>query len=191
MLELWEKVTPKLSEVSLEQPEAAAVYLSKEAGKITVVGMKHVADPLIKSIGAIIDLASDEFAKEKIFPVEKGTSIIVAAVKNFFREEQYSSLTEIYLCDMKYGTVDAFTEALQNEWGAHNVEKHASKTQQRKPDDSDEDAEHLYETLPAKAGPDPYSFGNIRVTIKSGDITAEDADCIVNSSNEDLDFNKG
>ncbi|WAR21746.1 PAR14-like protein [Mya arenaria] len=59
------------------------------------------------------------------------------------------------------------------------------------PDDSDEDAEHLYETLPAKAGPDPYSFGNIRVTIKSGDITAEDADCIVNSSNEDLDFNKG
>ncbi|WAR21755.1 PAR15-like protein [Mya arenaria] len=62
---------------------------------------------------------------------------------------------------------------------------------QTNPDDSDEEAEHLYETLPAKAGPDPYSFGHIRVTIKSGNITAEDADCIVNSSNEDLDFNKG
>ncbi|WAR21745.1 hypothetical protein MAR_015719, partial [Mya arenaria] len=75
MLELWEKVTPKLSEVSLEQPEAAAVYLSKEAGKITVVGMKHVADPLIKSIGAIIDLASDEFAKEKMWTRETVTSL--------------------------------------------------------------------------------------------------------------------
>ncbi|WAR21754.1 Y508-like protein [Mya arenaria] len=67
------------------------------------------------------------------FPVKKATGIIVAAVKNFFREEQDSSLTEIYLCDMKYGTVDAFTEALQKEWGAQNVKKHACQTQQRKP----------------------------------------------------------
>ncbi|WAR21771.1 PAR14-like protein, partial [Mya arenaria] len=57
--------------------------------------------------------------------------------------------------------------------------------------DSDEDTEHVYEKLPGQACPDSYSFGSIKVTIKSGDITAEDADCIVNSSNEDLDFKRG
>ncbi|XP_052770990.1 protein mono-ADP-ribosyltransferase PARP14-like [Mya arenaria] len=67
------------------------------------------------------------------FPVKKATGIIVAAVKNFFRKEQDSSLTEIYLCDMNGGTVNAFTEALQKEWGAKNVEKHANKSQHRKP----------------------------------------------------------
>ncbi|XP_052771700.1 protein mono-ADP-ribosyltransferase PARP14-like isoform X2 [Mya arenaria] len=70
------------------------------------------------------------------FPVKKATCIIVAAVKNFFREEQDSSLTDIYLCDLKDGTVDAFTEALQKEWGAQNVNKHESQTPRWKPDES-------------------------------------------------------
>ncbi|XP_067656555.1 protein mono-ADP-ribosyltransferase PARP14-like isoform X2 [Haliotis asinina] len=34
-------------------------------------------------------------------------------------------------------------------------------------------------------------FGNITVTIKQGDITKEDTDCIVNSTNSELDLNKG
>ncbi|WAR21767.1 LOW QUALITY PROTEIN: PAR14-like protein [Mya arenaria] len=54
MEELWEKITPKLSDVSLDQPDAAAVYMAKKEGKISVVGMKHVADPLISEVGVII-----------------------------------------------------------------------------------------------------------------------------------------
>ncbi|XP_052773943.1 uncharacterized protein TM_0508-like isoform X1 [Mya arenaria] len=67
------------------------------------------------------------------FPVKKATGIIVAAVNNFFRVEQDSSLKEIYLCDIKDGTVDAFTEALQMEWGAQNVIRYSIAAQRRKP----------------------------------------------------------
>lgn len=36
-----------------------------------------------------------------------------------------------------------------------------------------------------------YMFGTIAVSVKQGDIMTEDADCIVNSSNEELDLNRG
>ncbi|XP_053390311.1 protein mono-ADP-ribosyltransferase PARP14-like, partial [Mercenaria mercenaria] len=36
-----------------------------------------------------------------------------------------------------------------------------------------------------------YTVGNVRVTVKQGDITKEDTDAIVNSSNKDLDMSQG
>ncbi|WAR21733.1 PAR14-like protein, partial [Mya arenaria] len=60
MEKLWEKITPKLLDVSLDQPDAAAVYMSKKEGKILVVGMKHVVDPLIRDFEGIIKTTSDE-----------------------------------------------------------------------------------------------------------------------------------
>lgn len=36
-----------------------------------------------------------------------------------------------------------------------------------------------------------YKFGSIHIIVKSGDITQEDVDCIVNSTNEILDLTKG
>ncbi|WAR21743.1 PAR14-like protein, partial [Mya arenaria] len=62
--EIWEKVTLKLSKVSLEKPDVVAVYLAKEDSKIIVVGMKHAADPLFDSICGLIELASNEFANQ-------------------------------------------------------------------------------------------------------------------------------
>ncbi|XP_060585886.1 protein mono-ADP-ribosyltransferase PARP14-like isoform X2 [Ruditapes philippinarum] len=58
------------------------------------------------------------------YPVRKATTVIVAAVKNFFREVQESTVTDIYLCDMKSNTVEAFNEAMSNEFGATNVKKY-------------------------------------------------------------------
>ncbi|XP_052770986.1 protein mono-ADP-ribosyltransferase PARP14-like [Mya arenaria] len=60
MKELMEKTTSKLCDISLEQPDAVAVYISKKDGNISVVGMKHVADPLIREIEGIIKSTSDE-----------------------------------------------------------------------------------------------------------------------------------
>lgn len=51
------------------------------------------------------------------YPVKKATFTIVEAVKNFFREVQESTVTDIYLCDMKLNTVEGFNEALQRQFG--------------------------------------------------------------------------
>ncbi|KAH3794946.1 hypothetical protein DPMN_148488 [Dreissena polymorpha] len=54
--------------------------------------------------------------------------------------------------------------------------------------------DHIYEELPeSMPGEFRHIFviGNVTITIKDGDITKEDADCIVNSSNENLDLTAG
>lgn len=43
----------------------------------------------------------------------------------------------------------------------------------------------------ATQGVKDLDFGGIRVTIKQGDITTEQVDAIVNSSNQMLDLNRG
>jgi hypothetical protein len=43
-------------------------------------------------------------------------------VKTFFRDEQDSSIKDVYLCDVKDETVDAFTQALVSEFGKSNVQ---------------------------------------------------------------------
>lgn len=62
------------------------------------------------------------------------------------------------------------------------------------------DQDHIYERLPGdKSDSDDddedddgtYMFGTIAVSVKQGDIMTEDADCIVNSSNEQLDLSRG
>ena len=61
------------------------------------------------------------------FPVKQATSIIVTAIKNFFCEDQDSSVTEVYLCDVKRNIVNDFTGALQKEFGEHSVTVHRSE----------------------------------------------------------------
>ena len=57
-------------------------------------------------------------------------------------------------------------------------------------DITDKTDDHIYETLPEK-DTDEYTFGPVTVKVKQGDILAENADCIVNSTNEDLDLTRG
>ncbi|WAR21737.1 PAR14-like protein, partial [Mya arenaria] len=118
------------------------------------------------------------------FPVKKATGIIVAAVKNFFREEQDSSLTEIYLCDMKDDTVDAFTEALQKEWGDQNVKKHASQRQRRKP------GPPLPNRNPGETVND-VQVGNITISVVKDEIAKFKTPVIVNTTAKNLDLNNG
>ncbi|XP_052770988.1 protein mono-ADP-ribosyltransferase PARP14-like [Mya arenaria] len=139
------------------------------------------------------------------FPVKKATGIIVAAVKNFFREEQDSSLTEIYLCDMKDDTVDAFTEALQKEWGDQNVKKHASQRQRRKPEpirpmgSSEEESDSrdnrargppLPNRNPGETVND-VQVGNITISVVKDEIAKFKTPVIVNTTAKNLDLNNG
>ena len=47
------------------------------------------------------------------FPLKVATQIIAMAVKDFFREEQDSSVEEVYFVDVKPMTVNAFSEAVK------------------------------------------------------------------------------
>ncbi|WAR21747.1 Y2902-like protein [Mya arenaria] len=94
--ELWEKVTPKLSDVSQENPKNAAVYLSKKYGKISIVGVKHVADRLIDSIRDVIKLASDEFAKEKQWTREYVTALQQIQTRMLLAEEFPTKMEEAF-----------------------------------------------------------------------------------------------
>jgi hypothetical protein len=51
----------------------------------------------------------------------------VSAVKNFFSDVHYSTVTDIYLCDMNPNTVEAFNEALSKEFGDINVQKYSAR----------------------------------------------------------------
>lgn len=56
------------------------------------------------------------------------------------------------------------------------------------------DEENLYERIPSRPSERDDSvivIGKVRITIKQGDITAEDVDCIINSSNGSLDLTQG
>jgi len=46
-----------------------------------------------------------------------------------------------------------------------------------------------YESLPSSDN--QYKFNDLTITIRKGDITDEKADCIVNSSNAELDLSRG
>ncbi|XP_053407776.1 protein mono-ADP-ribosyltransferase PARP14-like isoform X2 [Mercenaria mercenaria] len=65
------------------------------------------------------------------YPVRKATLTIVQAVKNFFREVQESTVTDIYLCDMKLNIVEAFNASLSNEFGGTDFQKYVLKQNER------------------------------------------------------------
>ncbi|XP_053407780.1 protein mono-ADP-ribosyltransferase PARP14-like isoform X2 [Mercenaria mercenaria] len=92
-------------------------------------------------------------------------------------------------------TIKAF-EAEQARWSSG---EYKSARQSRKIDpiyerlqsrktDSGVDSEHEYDFLPDSG---ESAYVNLKVTVKQGDITKEDSDCIVNSSNETFDLNRG
>ncbi|XP_060593079.1 protein mono-ADP-ribosyltransferase PARP14-like isoform X3 [Ruditapes philippinarum] len=103
------------------------------------------------------------------YPVRKATAVIVAAVKNFFREVQESTVTDIYLCDMKSNTVEAFNEAMSNEFGATNVKKYVDNL------DSIRQPSKRFSTGADSDDENPY--------IKPMDTDEEDDDYYQSSSN--------
>jgi len=60
--------------------------------------------------------------------LKRSTSIIVKAVKNYFKEVQDTSIKEVFFCDQRSYIVDRFTEAMETEWGAQNVKRVAAKS---------------------------------------------------------------
>ncbi|XP_052261005.1 protein mono-ADP-ribosyltransferase PARP14-like isoform X1 [Dreissena polymorpha] len=145
------------------------------------------------------------------YPVKLATGVIVASVKNFFREVQESELTEIYLCDLKDDTVDGFVKGLEKEFGAssvrHFTRKQSSSALSLPPgsiqpmDSSDEESTDTYSADPSKGTfkprPQqmnralPVKLGNITVAVQKAEIAKHNIPVIVNTTSRNLDLNNG
>ena len=55
------------------------------------------------------------------FPVREATRVIVEGVRDYFRENQDSSMDTVYLCDVKDDTVESFVEGLKRAFGPESV----------------------------------------------------------------------
>jgi len=63
--DLWDSITKKISEITIEQPQAVAVVLSKKDHQVSVVGLKDVAVPLIATLETICKDVQEEADKQK------------------------------------------------------------------------------------------------------------------------------
>ena len=63
--DLWDSITKKISEITIEQPQAVAVVLSKKDHQVSVVGLKDVALPLIGRLETICQQVQEEAEKQK------------------------------------------------------------------------------------------------------------------------------
>ncbi|XP_052226217.1 protein mono-ADP-ribosyltransferase PARP14-like isoform X1 [Dreissena polymorpha] len=145
------------------------------------------------------------------YPVKLATGVIVASVKNFFREVQESELTEIYLCDLKEDTVDGFVKGLEKEFGASSVHHFTRKQSSsalslppgsiRPMDSSDEESTGTYSADTSKGTfkprPQPMNralpvkLGNITVAVQKAEIAKHNIPVIVNTTSRNLDLNNG
>ncbi|XP_052218242.1 protein mono-ADP-ribosyltransferase PARP14-like [Dreissena polymorpha] len=129
----------------------------------SVMGFKSVALPAITAYG---------------YPVKRATGVIVASVKNFFREVQESELTEIYLCDIKDDAVNGFVEGMEKEWGASSIGRfnrwQSSSAQPKQPNRALQ-----------------VMLGNITVSVQKAEIAKHNISVIVNTTSRNLDLNKG
>ncbi|XP_053389477.1 protein mono-ADP-ribosyltransferase PARP14-like, partial [Mercenaria mercenaria] len=131
------------------------------------------------------------------FPKDVVAREMFKAVSKFSAANPNSSVKDVrfIVYQKDWTTIKAF-EAEQARWSSG---EYKSARQSRKLDpiyerlqsrktDSGADSEHEYDFLPDSG---ESAYVNLKVTVKQGDITKEDSDCIVNSSNDTLDLNRG
>ncbi|KAH3812354.1 hypothetical protein DPMN_140784, partial [Dreissena polymorpha] len=179
-----------------EEDDKLAKVVFKAMHQASVMGFKSVALPAITAYG---------------YPVKRATGVIVASVKNFFREVQESELTEIYLCDIKDDAVNGFVEGMEKEWGASSIGRfnrwQSSSATILPPgaicplDSSDENnSDTFFAASRQDAGkPQPKQpnralqvmLGNITVSVQKAEIAKHNISVIVNTTSRNLDLNKG
>ena len=67
---LWESIIKKISEITIDQPQAVAVVLSTKDHQVSVVGVKDVALPLTATLQTICKVVQEE-AEERGFLVQR------------------------------------------------------------------------------------------------------------------------
>ena len=73
--DLWDSITKKISEITIWQPQAVAVVLSKKVHQVSVVGLKDVALPLTETLETICQKVQEE--------AEKQTQMTKQTIDNF------------------------------------------------------------------------------------------------------------
>ncbi|KAL3864768.1 hypothetical protein ACJMK2_006424 [Sinanodonta woodiana] len=152
--------------------------------------METAAKNKLKSI-AIPALGSGVFG----WPPDKSTKVIAEAVKDFFREDQESSIMEVYLSDINPETVRYFTEALEKSFGKQRV----TEVKQR-PTPTPRNIKGF--TLPGAVAvmprmpvdvlsSQPSNFGRILVKVVKGEMASEKVEVIVNTTSKSLDLTNG
>ncbi|KAI8507644.1 positive regulation of interleukin-4-mediated signaling pathway [Branchiostoma belcheri] len=125
------------------------------------------------------------------YPIKPCVAAIVAAVTTFFNNYPDCALSEVYFTEMDPKKTDAFKDEFLNRFGRDKVTM------------SDRTA-----TSPSRPTPLPRTAGDaasgtdgpsnalttpegITILLKKGDITAEKADVLVNTTSNDLDLSQG
>ncbi|KAK3598396.1 hypothetical protein CHS0354_019799 [Potamilus streckersoni] len=130
-------------------------------------------------------------------PVKLSTRVIAETVRDFFREEQDSPISKVYLSDIKPQTVRCFTEALENCYGRQCMR---DVKQRPKPTPSPRSikASRLpgaFAVLPSMSANivsvESSSFGNITIKVVKGEMASQRVDVFVNTVAKSLDLTQG
>ncbi|XP_052261029.1 protein mono-ADP-ribosyltransferase PARP14-like isoform X2 [Dreissena polymorpha] len=130
------------------------------------------------------------------YPKDVVATEMFTAVSEFAAKYPQSSITNVdFILYPKDGeTIRAFEQEITN-WskGSRKGQGRARCYDHIENLAKDGAEEHIYDELPDSipGNSNEIVIGNVTISVRQGDITQENADCIVNSSNEDLDLERG
>ncbi|XP_043930817.1 protein mono-ADP-ribosyltransferase PARP14-like [Protopterus annectens] len=130
-------------------------------------------------------LGSNDFG----FSIHESAVTFMEAVKEYVNKKQSQTIKEIYVIDMDEKAIEEFSEAA-------NLVQH-SKVTKKQPKYSLLQKFYLKHCASPKAAAASFSTEptlevlGVTVTLKKGDITQEDVNAIVNSTNKTLDLDTG
>ncbi|KAK3598400.1 hypothetical protein CHS0354_019803 [Potamilus streckersoni] len=148
--------------------------------------METTAEQRFKSI-AIPALGAGTFG----CPVKQSTMIIAEAVRDFFREDQDSSIKEVYLSDIRDLTVKCFTEALENSFGKQCVKEVRQRPTPSQRNMNASRSPGAYSGMPSIISGESSGFGNISIKVVKGEMASQKVDVIVNTVAKSLDLTHG
>ncbi|KAL3864673.1 hypothetical protein ACJMK2_006335 [Sinanodonta woodiana] len=124
-------------------------------------------------------------------PVKQSTKVIAEGVRDFFREDQDSSIKEVYLSDIRDVTVKCFTEALGISYG-----KQCVKEVKQRPTQSQRSMRASWSTgasseMSSIISGESSGFGNITIKVVKGEMDSQKVDVIVNTAAKSLDLTHG